>query len=63
MVMTQDEMIDVLKTAMQFASALGKHEGNIKFILENQDTLTKETIIQYLQDTYNEVNNTIPVTQ
>jgi plasmid maintenance system antidote protein VapI len=56
-------MIDVLKTAMQFASALGKHEGNIKFILENQDTLTKETIIQYLQDTYNEVNNTIPVTQ
>ncbi len=51
-----NEMVDVLKTAMQFASALGKHEGNIKFILENQDVLTKEDIIKYLQDTYDEVN-------
>jgi len=51
-----NEMVDVLKTAMQFASALGKHEGNIKFILENQDILTKEDIIKYLQDTYDEVN-------
>jgi plasmid maintenance system antidote protein VapI len=51
-----NEMTDVLKTAMQFASALGKHEGNIKFILEQQDRLTKDDIIKYLQDTYDEVN-------
>jgi Mg2+ and Co2+ transporter CorA len=51
-----NEMVDVLKTAMQFASALGKHEGNIKFILEQQDRLTKDDIIKYLQDTYDEVN-------
>jgi plasmid maintenance system antidote protein VapI len=57
----KQEMVDIMWTAAKFASALGKHEGNIKFILENQDTLTKETIIQYLQDTYNEVNNIIPV--
>ena len=58
-----NEMLHVMKTAMQFASALGKHEGNIKFILEQQDRLTKEDIIQYLQSTYDEVNNTTTVTQ
>jgi len=61
--MENNEMVDILKTAMQFASALGKHEGNIKFILEQQDRLTKEDIIQYLQSTYDEVNNTTTVTQ
>ena len=50
-------MIDVLKTAMKFASALGKHEGNIKFILNEQHQLTKADIIKYLQETYDEVNS------
>jgi plasmid maintenance system antidote protein VapI len=42
---------------MKFASALGKHEGNIKFILNEQHQLTKEDIIRYLQETYDEVNS------
>jgi plasmid maintenance system antidote protein VapI len=53
----ENEFSNVLKTAMKFASALGKHEGNIKFILNEQHQLTKEDIIKYLQETYDEVNS------
>jgi|LakMenE01Jun11ns_1017448.scaffolds.fasta_scaffold9631963_2 hypothetical protein len=52
-----NEFINMLQTAMRFASALGKHEGNIKFILNEQDNLSKEDIIRYLQETYDEVNS------
>jgi hypothetical protein len=51
---------EILETAMKFASALGKHEGNIKFILENQDRLSKEEILKFLQDTYDEVGSKLP---
>jgi plasmid maintenance system antidote protein VapI len=53
----ENEFSNVLKTAMKFASALGKHEGNIKFILNEQHQLTKADIIKYLQETYDEVNS------
>jgi plasmid maintenance system antidote protein VapI len=53
----ENEFNNVLKTAMKFASALGKHEGNIKFILNEQHQLTKADIIKYLQETYDEVNS------
>ena len=53
----ENEFTNVLKTAMKFASALGKHEGNIKFILNEQHQLTKAEIIKYLQETYDEVNS------
>ena len=52
----ENEFSNVLKTAMKLARALGKHEGNIKFILENHLQLTKEDIVKYLQETYDEVN-------
>jgi plasmid maintenance system antidote protein VapI len=53
----ENKFSNVLKTAMKFASALGKHEGNIKFILNEQHQLTKADIIKYLQETYDEVNS------
>ena len=53
----ENEFSNVLKTAMKLARALGKHEGNIKFILEQHFHLTKEDILKYLQETYDEVNS------
>jgi plasmid maintenance system antidote protein VapI len=51
---------EMLTTSMRLASGLGKHEGNIKFILNEQDNLSKEEIIRYLQETYDEVISTFP---
>ncbi len=55
--MEQQEMVNIIWTSAKFATALGKHEGNIKFILNEQHQLTKEDIIRYLQETYDEVNS------
>ena len=52
----ENEFANLLKTSAQLARGLGKHEGNISFILECQDRLTKQQIIDYLQETYDEVN-------
>jgi plasmid maintenance system antidote protein VapI len=55
----ENEFNNLLKTSAQFARALGKYEGNVHFILEEQSRLTKEDILRILQDTYDRAEKDI----
>jgi hypothetical protein len=55
----ENEFNNLLKTSAQFASALGKYEGNVYFILEEQSRLSKEDILRILQDTYDRAEKDI----
>jgi plasmid maintenance system antidote protein VapI len=57
--MEQQEMVNIIWTSAKFATALGKYEGNVQFILEEQSRLTKEDILRILQDTYDRAEKDI----
>jgi plasmid maintenance system antidote protein VapI len=55
----EQEMVNIMWTSAKFATALGKYEGNVKFILEEQSRLTKDEILRILQDTYDRAEKDI----
>jgi hypothetical protein len=46
------EKFEIMDLAMEHAKALGRFKGTCKFVLENEDILTKEQIIFYFKEVY-----------
>lgn len=52
------EKFEIMDLAMEHAKALGRYQGTCKYVLENEDILTKEQIVSYFKELYIE-NSTL----